>query len=180
MLADSRADSFDVACGGFAQQVLELGEDLLDWIQVGRVFRQEEQLRADGADQPAHAGALMTAEIVHDDDVAGMQSGAKDLLDIGGEGLAVDRAIEKPRRLDPIVPQCGEEGRGLPVSVRDLGYEPGATQAPSAQRRHIGLGPGFVDKRQTPGVNQVLMLCPLRPPARDVRTTALASHHGFF
>jgi hypothetical protein len=25
-----------------------------------------------------------------------------------------------------------------------------------------------------------LILCPLRPPPRDVRTVALASHYGFF
>jgi hypothetical protein len=30
--------------GGLAQQVLELGEDLFDRVQVRRVFRQEEEL----------------------------------------------------------------------------------------------------------------------------------------
>ena len=40
--------------GGFAQEVLELGEDLLDGIEVGRVFRQEEELGAGGADGVAH------------------------------------------------------------------------------------------------------------------------------
>ena len=34
--------------GGFAQQGLELGEDLLDGIEVGRVGRQEEELGAGG------------------------------------------------------------------------------------------------------------------------------------
>jgi hypothetical protein len=41
------------------------------------------------------------------------------LLDVNCEALPVDRAIENPRRLDPIVAQCGQEGCGFPVSVRD-------------------------------------------------------------
>ena len=43
-LADGGADGFDRSRGGFAQQVLELGEHLFDRVQVGRVFRQQEQL----------------------------------------------------------------------------------------------------------------------------------------
>ena len=77
-LADGGADGFDGSRGGFAQQVLELGEDLLDGVQVGRVFRQEEQLGAGCADGLANGFALVAAEIVHDDDVAGPQaSGAR-------------------------------------------------------------------------------------------------------
>ena len=41
---------FDGARLGLAQEVLELGEDLLDGIEVGRVGRQEEELGACGAD----------------------------------------------------------------------------------------------------------------------------------
>ena len=39
-------DGLDGSRGGFAQQVLELGEDLFDRVQVWRIFRQEEQLGA--------------------------------------------------------------------------------------------------------------------------------------
>ena len=60
----------------------------------------------------------MAAEIVHDDDVTGSQSGEEDLLDVSSEGLAVDRAIENPWSLDPVLAQGGQEGRGLPVAVR--------------------------------------------------------------
>ena len=45
-------------------RVLQLGKDLLDRIQVGRVAGQEEQLGAGGADQGAHALALVAAEII--------------------------------------------------------------------------------------------------------------------
>jgi hypothetical protein len=42
--ADCDADGFGRARGGLAQQVLELGEDLFDRVQVRRVSRQEEEL----------------------------------------------------------------------------------------------------------------------------------------
>ena len=42
--ADRSKDSFDRARCGVAQQVLELGEDLFDRVQIGRVFGEEEQL----------------------------------------------------------------------------------------------------------------------------------------
>jgi hypothetical protein len=45
-VADCGADRVDASRGSFAEQVLELGKDLFDRVQVGRVFRQEEQLGA--------------------------------------------------------------------------------------------------------------------------------------
>jgi hypothetical protein len=36
----------------------------------------------------------VTAEIVHDHDVAGVKRGDKDLFDIGPEALAVDGTVE--------------------------------------------------------------------------------------
>jgi hypothetical protein len=57
----------------------------------------------------------VVSEIVHDDDVTAIQGREQHLLDIDCEPLTVDRAIENPRRLDPIVAQRGQEGCGLPV-----------------------------------------------------------------
>ncbi len=69
-LADRGRDGIEAACAGSAQKVLQLGEDLLDGIEVGRVFRQEEELGAGGADGVANGSPLVAAEIVHHDDVA--------------------------------------------------------------------------------------------------------------
>jgi hypothetical protein len=57
--ADRGADGFDGARGGFAQEVLDLGEDLLDRVQVRRVFRQEEELGAGGANELSYGFALV-------------------------------------------------------------------------------------------------------------------------
>src|SRR2546430_3091019 len=90
----SGADGFDGAGGGLAQEVLDLGEGLLDRVQVRRVFRQEEELGTGGADELAYCFGFVTAEIVHDDDVAGTKRGDKDLLDIGPEALTIDGTVE--------------------------------------------------------------------------------------
>ena len=62
----------------------------------------------------------MAAEIVEDDDVALGQSGHQDLLYVESEQFGVDGAIENEGRIDPIVPQGGDEGHGLPVAVGRL------------------------------------------------------------
>ena len=69
---------------GLAQQVLELGEDLLDRVEIGAVGRQEDQLARRPLRMAARTAlALVAAEIVHDHDVAGLSVGSEHLLDIG-------------------------------------------------------------------------------------------------
>src|SRR5271166_498694 len=65
-LADGGKDRVVGAGGGFSEPMLELGEDLLDRVQVRRIFRQEEKLRSGLSDGAAHSLAAMTAEIVHE------------------------------------------------------------------------------------------------------------------
>ena len=160
--------------------MFELGEDLFDRVEVGGVFRQEEELGAGRADQSPYGLALVTAEIVHDDDVALMQRGHENLFDIGAKALAVDRPFDQPRRDEPVMTQGSQERRGLPAPVRNFGEEPAATRRPSPQRRHVGSGPGLVDEYEALRLDAVLIPRPLRPPPRDVGTIAFASHHAFF
>src|SRR5216684_938670 len=91
-----------------------------------------------------------------------------------------DWAVKNPWSLDPVVAQGGQEGRGPPPAVRDLGVEPHAAGRPSPQRRHVGLGPGLVDEDQALRLDPALILGPLRPPTGDVGTIALAGRDAFF
>ena len=74
--------------------VFDFGEGLLDWVKIGRVRRQVPKPCAGGTDDAAERSRLVTAEIVHDDDVAGPEHGNQLLLDIGSKAFAVDRSIE--------------------------------------------------------------------------------------
>jgi hypothetical protein len=64
--------------------------------------------------------ALVASEILHDDDAVRFQGPEENFLDVDCEALPIDRPIEDPWRLDPVVAQRGQEGRGLPVAVRTL------------------------------------------------------------
>src|SRR5229473_6865472 len=157
-----------------------LGEGLLDGVEVGGVFRQEEKLSSCRADELAHGFAFVAAEIVHDHDITRAKRWEEDLLHVETKAVAIDRTFEKPWRIDPVVAQCRQKGHGLPAAVWNLGGEPAATWRPSAQRSHVGPGPGLVDEDQPLRFDATLIFCPLCPPPRDVGTIAFASHHAFF
>ena len=53
----------------------------------------------------AHRMAVVAAEIVHDDNVAGLERRHEEMLDIAFGAFAVDRSIKDARRVDPVVPQ---------------------------------------------------------------------------
>ena len=169
-----------VRAAAFRSRCLSLAKTCSMGFRSGEYFGRKKSLAPAARMSCAHGLALVAAEIVHDDDVAWAQRGDEDLLDIGSKALAVDRPLEKPWRVDPVMAQGGQEGRGLPAAVRDLGDERSAARRPSPQRRHVGLGPGLVDEDQALRIDAILILCPLRPPPRDVGTIAFASHHAFF
>ena len=179
-LADGGDEGFEGARGGFAQQVLQLGEDLFDRVQIGRVFGQEEQFGAHGSDRPTNGFSFVAAEIVHHDDVPRQKRGRQHGLDIGFEALAVDRTVENPGRFDAIMPKGGYKGHGFPMAVRNFGDKPVSSQRPSPQRRHVGLCPCLVDEDQALRRDPALTLNPSGPPLRHVGTIAFAGHDGFF
>jgi len=90
--ADALPGGLYGSLGSAPQQGLELCEDLLDRIEVGAVWRQEEQLCADGPDGASDGLSLVTAEIVDDDNVAGSERLNQHLLDVGEEAFAPQAA----------------------------------------------------------------------------------------
>src|SRR6202167_1297064 len=58
---------------GLPHPMLDLGERLLDWIEIGGVFWQEPQPGSGGLDGVADGLGFMRAEIVENDDVAGLE-----------------------------------------------------------------------------------------------------------
>jgi hypothetical protein len=57
-----------VRAAAFRRKCVKFGEDLLDRVQVGGVFGQEEKLGSCGANELTYGFAFMAAEIVHDHD----------------------------------------------------------------------------------------------------------------
>ena len=178
--ADCVTDGIDGASCGLSKEMFEFGKDLFDRVQVGGVFWQEEELGANATNELAYDLALVAAEIVEDHDIAGTKGWKQHLLDIGSEALAVDRSLDEPWRVDPVVAQGCQEGHGLPAAVRNLGGQSVPTRRPPAQGSHVGSGPGLVDEDQPLSLDAILIFCPLGSSPRDRGTVAFAGHHAFF
>jgi hypothetical protein len=54
----------------FSDEAFELGEDLLDRVEIGRIFWQEDKPRADIADSFSSGLSFVLAEIVEDHDIS--------------------------------------------------------------------------------------------------------------
>ena len=178
--ADASPDGFGCALISLAEQRLELGEDLLDWIKVGAVGRQEQEPGANRTDGAAHGLAFVAAEIVHDHDIARCERRHEELLDPGEEALAIDGAVDDARRIDAIVAQGGNEGQRAPATVRHLGVKTLPAKTAAVGPGHVGFGPRLVDEDEARRIKPALVLSPLRPPPRDPWTILLAGEHGFF
>jgi hypothetical protein len=80
--SDALPGCFDSSLG-VSEQRFQLGDHPPDRIEVRTVGLQEERPGADRANGPTHRMALVAAEIVHDDNVAGLERRHEELLDIG-------------------------------------------------------------------------------------------------
>lgn len=179
-LADPPPCCLDGPFFGLSQERFELGEDLLDGVEVGGVWWQEKEVRAGVSDGLANRLSLVAAKVVHDDDVAGAQSGDQHLAHIGGEPFRVDRPVEHEGGVYAVVAQRGDEGHRTPVAVGGLGEQGLSPRAPATGPDHIGLGPGLIDEDQPGGINLALMPLPPGAAAGDIRPVLLAGVHGFF
>ena len=70
-----RRNALDGSFGGLSQQRLQLGEGVLDRVEVGTVGRQEAEPRTSGLDGFADDQPLVGRQVVEDHDIAGPQRG---------------------------------------------------------------------------------------------------------
>lgn len=163
-----------------AHPVLDFGEDLFDGIEVGRIGREIPEPCSGCADELANGGRLVRTEIVHDDDVAGLEHRHELLLDIGAEARSVDRSVEDARRGEAVEPQGAEEGQRAPMSVGRKAAQAFAAWSPTAQRSHVGLDPRLIDEDQLAGIEAGLKGAPTLPAACNVGARLLKGEQRFF
>ena len=141
-LIESHGDFAPESCDGagrsFAQESFEFCEDLLDGIEIGTVGRQVAQTRACCFDGIADAGDFMAGQVVHDDDLAGLEGWHQKLLDPGAERLAIHRAVERHWRIKSFPAQRRDEGGGAPVAMGRFGQKPLADGATAIAAHHVG------------------------------------------
>ena len=167
-LADEVPEAVHCPLADLPEHGLELGEGLLDRIEVGAVGREEAQRSASRFDPFTHRDALVARQVVHDYDVARPQFGHEHLSDVGFEPVAVDRAVQDHRCDHSSHAQPGDQRGRLAVAVRKAHPQALAPGAAAMAAGHVGRGPGFVDKHEPLGVEVELAIEPVMPLAQDV------------
>lgn len=160
--------------------VLDLGEGLLDRVEVGRVWWQEPEPCACSHDHLADGGRLVRAQIVHHDDVAGLEHWHELLLDPGTEAFAVDRPVEDARCHQPVRAQRAEESERAPVAMWSEAAQAFAFGSPTSEWGHVGLDPRLVDEDQPARVQAGLEGAPALASPDDVGASLLKGEQRFF
>ena len=101
-----------------AAQRFQFREPEFDRIQVGALRRQVPELRARRLDPLADALDVMGGQVIHHDDVAGLERRDEDLIEVGEKTVPVHRPLEQPGRGQAGDPQRPHERAGLPVMMR--------------------------------------------------------------
>ena len=160
--------------------MFDLGEGLLDGVEVWGVWWQVPEPGTGCSDHLADRRRLVGAEIVHDDDVAQFQDGHELLFDIGVKTPAIDRSIEDTRCGEAVAAQCTEEGQCAPVAMRGGAAQALAFRPPASQRGHVGLDPCLVDKDQPTRIEAALPGAPALTIAGDIGAGLLKGEQRFF
>ena len=168
------------ATAGLAQDRLQLRKRQRNRIEVRTVFRQKPELRADGFDRSSHRGALVTREVVHDDDVARRERWRQDLLDVGQKTGAVDRAIKHGWRGEACHAQRPEKRRGVPAAIRRVVGDPGAGQPTAIAANPIGPHTTLIEKHEARGIERRRRGAPDRAGAADVSAIVFRRVYRFF
>ena len=155
--------------------MFELGENLFDGIEIRAVWRQKQQVGSGRADRLANGLVFVTSEIVHHHHIARLECRNPFMFDIGSEDVAIHRAIEYSRRVDPVMSQGGNEGRGIPVAEGGSAWQVVTLWCPAPDRHYVRLHPGFVNEHETARVDPMLVALPALPATFHVRAIALVA-----
>lgn len=123
---------------------------------------------------------LVTAKIVGDDHLSGLEGGAQDAAHIFQKSFTIHRAIEHPGSRQAILPERPNEGAGLPVAMGNPVHAALALRGATVVAGHPGVDPGFIEKDQSTGWLSALPLLPLLACRPHVRALLLAGVQGFF
>ena len=178
-LAEERPERLGAATASGANEGLELREAELDGIEVRAVGWPVPEGGPGGLEGPLDAGDLVGPEGVGDDDVAGVQGRHQDLVDVGAEALAIDRAVENPRCGQPRDPR--HAARNVLVCQRPQGaWTARATRCPAVPPKQIGGDAGFVQPHEVGDIPGRRRRVPRDPRGRDVRPIVLGRAARFF
>ena len=167
-MADSLPQIVIGSCLSLSEQGFEFGEGFFDWIEIGRIARQEHHPGIPGPYRLTSPWALVDVEIVPDHHIAGFELWRQLGGNISVDSLAIDGVLNHPGRHQFMAAQPGDKGLGMPFAEGGICKKPLALNAASPQRGHIGFNRSLVDEHPPCG------LCPDRRQAMCVPFIALS------
>ena len=133
---------------GLAEPRLEFGKELFYGIQVRRVRGQKEDDGSGRGDRFRDSRHLVTAEVVEDHGVSGLERWAQALTHVSQKYLTVHGPVGYHRCGQSAAAQSAHKGRCLPMPVRPrVEATPTSGRTPVAAR-HAGRYPRFIDKHE--------------------------------
>lgn len=124
----------------------EFGEGHFDRIEIGTVWRQEEEPCPSLLEDGLGFFAFMAGEIIENDDITRFESWGELRLDVGLEDSAVHGAIDDPGCGQTIAPQSGDKGLSAPMSEGRMGFQALSAPRPPPQPGHFRGRAGLVDE----------------------------------
>lgn len=179
-VAEERPEALGRATARLAQDRLELGEAEFNGIEVGAIGRQVPELGAGGGDAVVDALDVMGRQIVGDHNVAGLECGRQDLIDVGQETLPIHRTVEHARRRQPLDTQGGNEGARLPPALRRVVGDPLSASAASIPTDQIGGDTAFIEKDEAQGIQCRSGRLPVVARRADIRPVVFGRAYRFF
>jgi len=173
-------EAIEAALSGLAQVCFQLGEEVLDGVEIRAVGRQEHQRSASGFAGLANPGHLVRTQIVGDDKVTRPPRRSQHVAHISQKGRPVHRSIQKPGGFQTIAAQGCHEGVGPPVAVRDFVDAALPLLGPAVSSGHFGGEARFIQEDRSGAFPDSLIATPLFPRLPNVLALLLAGVQRFF
>ena len=135
-------------CRGLPDEGLQLREGHFDGVEIGAVFRKEEEPCADVLEDVPGDGAFVGWQVIEDHDVSFTQCRCQDAFDVKLEHLTIHRPIHHASGIDPVMSKTCDERLGVPAPCRSMLDQPISELGPAAGLCHVGLEAGLIDKNQ--------------------------------
>src|SRR5438445_12867767 len=159
--------------GGGSDQPFQLGEGVLDGVEVRTVRGQVQVIDAATRQGGLNRRRLVRGEVVEDEQVAGASLLGQHLLDVGRERGGVHGAIEDHWCDESLGRESTDEGRRFPVAVRHGGDQALTAWGVAVETGHVGGNPGFVQENQSLCRSILDRDVPLLPGRLDVLAFSL-------
>jgi hypothetical protein len=165
---------------GLTQVGLEFGKGHFDGVEIRTVGWQVTDGRALSLNQPFDRCHLVRREVVEDDDVTWLEFRTEHLSQINGEDIAIDGPLNKKRSGDPVMTQCGQKRRALPVAVGLGAVAALSSGSAPVAAGHLGVDARFINENELGRIPSGLVRPPLPTLDHQVRPVLLGGARRFF